>query len=226
MNAIVDALRARYRTPREALIALDLDPDLLNKPYRVRDEDRAEKFLEPLRPKRDVPAETLRGKPEEIAEDDPAEELLAILSKLNASPAQKERIGEILLELANAVDDEDEAEEEAETERPDALKHEDAYEDEPTEDEDDPWTKLKASRMPQAGKPRQINGARIGAMDASPSARLLAMIPNLARLGVSAVDHSVVPLAHDGRIQNMEPRKSSAGSPSFYDRFPALKRVA
>ena len=221
MNAIVDALRARYRTPREALIALDLDPDLLNKPYFARDEDRTAEYLKPLKPARDVSREALTGErdDEEIAQDDPAERLHAILRDKLSEEALRE-VGEILFEMATAESDEDDEDDEDETE----LEREDGFEETSADEAEEPWRKLSARSKDSAlGAKRGVKGvSRAGAMDAASQLAFDARYPSLARV---SVDTGIVPLRHDGSIQNVTPRKSSAGSASFDARFPALKRL-
>ncbi len=210
MNAFVDEYRRHFKNPGAAmnsLIAFD-------------------KFLKLKRGARD----------EEPEDADPAERLHRMLAG-KLSPEELKEVGEILLEIAQsqaqgeAEEDDAEDGEEGEAERR-ASRDDDEFEEtrkggrEYSYEPEDPEERREyASRDKALGAKRGVAGVkRVGAMDEAANERLFQMIPNLRRIqgggGVVAV-----PLAHDGRIQNMEPRKSSAGSATFNERFPALKRL-
>lgn len=215
MNAIIDALRAKYRTPADVMRSLGLDASLLNS------RDRATEYLKPLKPARDISRETLSGErdDEEIATDDPAERLHALLRD-KLSEEELKAVGEILLEMAQgeeAEEDEDEARADGD-EREGMRDHDDFEEDEEPEPEERARSKDAA-----LGARRGVKGVRrAGAMDEAAALAFDARYPALARV---SVDTSIVPLRHDGSIQNVTPRKSSDASASFAARFPALKRL-
>jgi hypothetical protein len=211
MNAIVDALRAKYRTPQDALKALGLSPALLARDGRTcrgRDDD--------LRDESRVREED-GPRAVEDEDGDPAEELHRLLAE-NLSPAELKRACELLTELASGGEEDKGEGEEAEERSRRIREKYDAYEPEESEDEEEALGLAKAEREDTSGpmKPsfweRGANSRGVNLDD--PPAQATSLRENLARVGRTL----------KGDLGRKPAGAQDAAREDFHRRFPRAPR--
>ncbi len=183
MSLLVDALREKYASPAEVMRKLGLPTAILGydagRPRRARDEE-----------------------PEAVESSDPAERLFSIL-KGKLSPAELERVAELLGALSGSEEEGEEGEEERADNDPRDLG--DEYE---VNDESPAEPSFKRSRSLEPGRTAMDGGGFFG------------RYPNLRRVSTGGDLWACQP-------ENApRPQTTIAQDNDFYSRFPLVQRIA